>query len=81
MDNLQTTIELDTFNIAFGEFIKVARLKRGLTQDDVSKLLGVSQSYYNRFEKGGRSIDFDKAIRICTILRIDIRKFLDDYIY
>lgn len=75
------TNEFENFNIVFGGFIKTVRIKRHLTQEDVARHVGVSQAHINRWEKGVRNIDFNKAVKICTVLRVDIRDFLNDYVY
>lgn len=77
----KTNEELKNFNIAFGKFIKAARIKRGLTQEQVAEHSNLSQSHINRWEKGERNIDFNKAVKLCTILRVNVQDFLDDYVY
>ena len=37
----------------YGSSIRIARESRGLSQSDLSKLIGVTQATLSRFEKGG----------------------------
>ena len=65
----------------FGEFIKRNRLMRGLLQQEVAELIGVSQPYYSRIEQGKRDVDFALALKICDCLKIDISEFTSKYHY
>ena len=63
----------------FGEFIRVERERRKLSQSEVAQMLGVDQSYYCRIEKGQRSVDLVTALRICTIFGVDLSDFIKKY--
>ena len=64
------------FNAAFGAFIKEARVSKGIYQGDVSKHIGVTQSYYSYIENGTRNIDLQLAIEICNYLGLDLSEFV-----
>ena len=67
-----------SFAVLFGEFIREGRVKQKLSQADLAKKLGMTQSYLSRIEQGARSIDFELAICICSILNLDLREFLKE---
>ena len=60
----------------FGEFIKNARSNKSLTQAEVAKALGISQSYYHFLENGDRNIDLSLALNLCRYLDIDLNEFV-----
>lgn len=47
--------------------LKEYRMKNNMTQEDVSKILNVSQSYYSRLEKGKNFPDSKQIIKLCKI--------------
>ena len=69
------------FNIVFGKYIKMAREKNNLTQRELAKKLGVCQSLIQYWENGKRNIDFYFAVRVCMVLKVDVRDFIDNYAY
>jgi UDP-N-acetylglucosamine 1-carboxyvinyltransferase len=65
---------MDSKNYAskIGLFIQETRQSRGLTQADLAKELGTSQSAINRIEKGGQNISLDMLGRISEVLSSQI---------
>jgi UDP-N-acetylglucosamine 1-carboxyvinyltransferase len=55
-----------------GTFIQETRQARGMTQADLAKELGTSQSAINRIEKGGQNISLDMLGRISEVLSSQI---------
>jgi len=60
-------IELD-YKQKIGALITAARRERGLTQSDLARELGTSQSAVNRIEKGGQNISIEMVARISDVL-------------
>lgn len=61
--------------------LKVARIRKGLTQQKLSRELGMSIATVNRIENGVKSIDSIKVgdlRKICNILNLDIADVLKD---
>lgn len=67
--------------IGFGQFIKEGREKRDMLQEEVAQLVGISQSYYSRIERGSkdRNVDLVVALKICQVLRLDLSDFIRPY--
>ena len=61
---------MDTKNYAakIGSLIQETRQSRGMTQQELAKALGTSQSAINRIEKGGQNISLDMLGRISDVL-------------
>ena len=74
------TIDIRDCHEAFGKYIKIARERKGLTQDEVAEELGITQSYYSRIENGTREVDLAVAFRICAAVGVDIRDFINRYL-
>lgn len=65
------------------KILKVARIRKGLTQQKLSHELGMSIATVNRIENGVKSIDSIKVgdlKKICNILNLDIADVLKDSI-
>ncbi len=60
------------YKAKIGKLIQEARLSRGLTQAELAKELGTSQSAVNRIEKGGQNISLEMVARISEVLSSDI---------
>ncbi len=57
--------------------LRGARLRRGLTQAEVSEKLGRPQSFVAKIENGERRLEFTEALRLCAILEIDPKDLID----
>ena len=60
------------YKIKIGSLIQEARIHRGLTQAELAKELGTSQSAVNRIEKGGQNISLEMIARISEVLSSNI---------
>jgi transcriptional regulator with XRE-family HTH domain len=63
-----------------GRKIRIARLLRGYSQENMAIEIGIKQQTYQLLEKGEISITEERVENICKILKMDIRfiNFLDD---
>jgi len=66
-------------SVDYGNFIKERRQKMGLTQEDISKKLGISQVAYGRYELGLREPNFSLIIKISEVLNFKPGEFFDNY--
>lgn len=62
----------DDYKVKIGTLVQEARLHRNLTQAELAKALGTSQSAVNRIEKGGQNISLDMIARISDVLSSNI---------
>ena len=62
----------------YGSSIRIARESRGLSQSDLSKLIGVTQATLSRFEKGGIEVTPDAVAKIAQALNYPTSLFERD---
>jgi len=48
------------------------RIKKGMSQEEVAKAIGVSQRSYSNYEKGTRNPKIDKIIKLAKLLEIKL---------
>lgn len=65
--------------LLFGAFIREKRDRKGLTQEEVAELIGITQSYYAYVETGKRNVDLILSMKICEALDTNLKEFLDTY--
>lgn len=58
--------------------LRQARLDAGITQVDLSKSLGRTQSFVSDIERGVRRIDFIELRDVCLLLDRDMLSFVAD---
>ena len=63
----------------FGEWIKTARERKGLSQAEVALGAGIAQSQYSRIESAKREVDLITAMAICRVLGLDLSDFIKTY--
>ena len=52
--------------------IKELRNKKGLSQDEVAKIIGVSRPTYSAIEVGKQNLDLDEAMKLANIFGIEV---------
>ncbi len=60
-----------------GRFLKELRSEKGLTQEQLSEILGVSNRSISRWENGVNMPDFDLVIELANYYQISIEELLD----
>lgn len=58
------------------EMLKDARVKAGLTQQEIGNQLGKPQSYVAKYERAERRLDVIEFVAIVDVLKIAPAKFL-----
>lgn len=60
------------------EFLKDLRKERGLSQDEISKRIGLTQSFYSMIETGERveRMNLDMAVKLAKVLGLKLEKFI-----
>ncbi len=62
-------------NVELGKRIKELRKSRGLTQGDLSELLGISRGQISNLEHGRRGLDLSKLQKLCSALKVNLDYF------
>jgi len=62
--------------IKFGKKLKEVRLKKGLSQGDVARILGVHRSYISGLERGARNPSLLTVQKIAKALGVDPKKLI-----
>lgn len=63
----------------FRELLRDLRLKKGVTQAQLSTALEMAQSFVSKYEMGERRLDFIEVDRICGELGIGLEEFAKSY--
>ena len=61
------------------KLLKEYRVRAGVTQTDVSKALERSQSFMSDIERGVRRLDLVELKDICTVLKIGLGRFVQEF--
>ena len=61
-----------------GNKLLVIREERKLSQQDMSEILGVSQSSYARIERNETSVDFEKIVSFANNLNVPVQELLPE---
>lgn len=64
----------------FGAIIHKSRTEKGITQEGLSELAGITDVYLRNLECGSCTATWVIWLRLCTILNIDIPEFQKKYI-
>jgi putative transcriptional regulator len=54
--------------------MKIARIKRGLKQQEVADAVGVTQATYSRMENGVTRPDYDVLVKISKVLGVSVNR-------
>lgn len=65
---------------AIGQRIKIARIKKRLTQDTLSELVNITPQHMSNIERGGSSVSLPTLIAIANVLHVSIDELLCDTI-
>ena len=58
-----------------GEFIRKLRIEQALSQEEVAKILQVSQSYWSKIENDRLEIRIAEWFRFCDLMRIPVTSY------
>ncbi|MBQ8459264.1 helix-turn-helix transcriptional regulator [bacterium] len=61
----------------FGKNLKIERIKKDLTQEQLAEKLNVSQNYIACIETGKQNMSLGKILKLANTLNINIEKLLD----
>lgn len=60
----------------FGKNVKIERIKKDLTQEQLAEIMGVSQNYVANIECGKANMSLGKILELSQFIGIDISKLL-----
>lgn len=75
-EKLKKPVSGRDLKIIFGKNIKKARLKSGLKQSDLAKILGVGQQYISEIENGETSLSLNTMVLFSDALKCDVTEML-----
>lgn len=61
-----------------GENIKRIREAKGMTQEDLAQMLGVTSSNVSQIESGERGLSIEKGVLIADALGVSLMELLED---
>ena len=61
----------------FAKRLKVLRVKKQLTQEDLAKMLGLSTSFVSNLERGVNAPSFETLERIAQALEVSVKALFD----
>ena len=63
----------------FGEYIKIKREEKGMTQDKLSKLLDIPYTDVSHIERGRKKFKFNKLSELANVFNIELQELKDLY--
>ena len=54
----------------FGRILRKARERRGISQEKLAKMMGISRSYYSKLERSGRRIHIGHLADWCAAMQV-----------
>ncbi len=60
----------------FGLNVKFARMRKGLTQEQLAELMDINWTYIAKIETGKINMSLGKILELSKVLKIDINKLL-----
>jgi transcriptional regulator with XRE-family HTH domain len=64
--------------IDFGKKMRSFRIKQGLSQEDLSQIVGLHRTYIGGIERGERNPSLKNIAKIAVALNVTIKSFFED---
>lgn len=61
----------------FGKNVKIERIKKDLTQEQLAEIMNLSQNYIACIESGKQNMSLGKILELSKFLKTDIKNLLD----
>ncbi len=61
----------------FGKNVKIERVRKDLTQDQLAEIMDVSQNYVSKIESGLQNMSLGKVLELSEYLDVDIETLLN----
>lgn len=62
--------------VALGAAIRVARLERGISQEDLADRAGISRAHMSKIERGRTNPQLLSVLRVATVMKITVSELL-----
>jgi len=62
--------------VLFIENLRKLRKEKGLTQEKLAEKADINEKYFGKIERGESSPTFNKIIKICNALEIELYEFM-----
>lgn len=72
---------MDDFAKVLGTQIKIVRIKRDLSQQEVASRVNITPSYMSRIENGSISTSVEKLYRIAQAMECEPAELLPEFIF
>lgn len=72
------TLEEDDLAILFGRYIKAARVKRNIKQEELCALAGIDRSYLSKIETGSYKVTLFKVYSLAAALKCPLSEILPE---
>jgi transcriptional regulator with XRE-family HTH domain len=67
---------MDPVLVAFGQAVRQARDKAGLSQEELAHRAGIDRSYMSSIERGGQNVGMISAARIAQTLGMSLAELM-----
>ena len=69
-------LDVDAWLRALGRRVRILRLMREMTQDDLAAAAGMSRSFVSLIEKGTHGVDVVRLLRLAAALDVPLAELL-----
>jgi transcriptional regulator with XRE-family HTH domain len=76
MPRLSPRHAMDPVLVAFGQAVRQARDKAGLSQEELAHRAGIDRSYMSSIERGGQNVGMISAARIARTLGMSLAELM-----
>jgi transcriptional regulator with XRE-family HTH domain len=76
MPRLSPRHAMDPVLVAFGQAVRQARDKAGLSQEELAHRAGIDRSYMSSIERGGQNVGMISAARIAQTLGMSLAELM-----
>ena len=66
---------------AIGKRIKIARIKKNLTQEAIADKIGITPQHVSNIETGNASVSLTTLVAIANTLTVSVNDLLCDFLY
>jgi transcriptional regulator with XRE-family HTH domain len=73
-----TQIDVEGWLRALGKRVRILRVTRELTQDELAVAAGMSRSFVSLIEKGAHGVDVVRLVRLAVALDVPLAELIGD---